>query len=536
MKLMAQMAMVMNLDKCIGCHTCSVTCKQAWTNRGGVEYAWFNNVETRPGQGYPRQYQDQEKWKGGWTLNQRGKLTLRAGSRLKRLLNIFANPDLPTVDGLLRALDLRLREPAVRAADGHLPVARPKSLITGKDTKVTGAPTGTTTSAAGRSRSARIRSWRKVSARRSSSSSSRPSCSTCRASASTASTRRARPPARPGRSTSAPRTASSWWTRTSAAAGGSASPAARTRRSTSTTRPARPRSAPSATRASRSASRPSARRPASAGCATSAWCSTTPTRCWRPRSVTGRKGSVPGAAGRVPRPARPARWSPRPSGPASPREWIEAAQHSPVYKLIVDYQVALPLHPEYRTMPMVWYIPPLSPMVEALSDTGHDGEDGRQPVRRHRRAAHPGGVPGRTVHRRRRRARARLLAAAGGDARAHAPRQPGREPTGPRSPDAVGMTAERNRGDVPAAGDRQVRGPVRHPDGARRADAHRLDALATGCSLDGDGGPGMTGVRCDGPDEVPRRPSRPSTPIRRGTGRQAGRVNLLNWDGKSTRG
>ena len=84
MKVMAQLAMVMNLDKCIGCHTCSVTCKQAWTNRGGMEYAWFNNVETRPGQGYPRRYQDQEKWKGGWTLNKRGKLTLKSGSRLRR--------------------------------------------------------------------------------------------------------------------------------------------------------------------------------------------------------------------------------------------------------------------------------------------------------------------------------------------------------------------------------------------------------------------------------------------------------------------
>ena len=60
MKVMAQMGMVMNLDKCIGCHTCSVTCKQAWTNRTGVEYVWFNNVETRPGLGYPRTYEDQE--------------------------------------------------------------------------------------------------------------------------------------------------------------------------------------------------------------------------------------------------------------------------------------------------------------------------------------------------------------------------------------------------------------------------------------------------------------------------------------------
>ena len=51
MRVMAQMGMVMNLDKCIGCHTCSVTCKQAWTNRAGTEYVWFNNVETRPGRG-----------------------------------------------------------------------------------------------------------------------------------------------------------------------------------------------------------------------------------------------------------------------------------------------------------------------------------------------------------------------------------------------------------------------------------------------------------------------------------------------------
>jgi nitrate reductase beta subunit len=42
MRVMAQVAMVMNLDKCIGCHTCSVTCKQAWTNRAGTEYVWFN--------------------------------------------------------------------------------------------------------------------------------------------------------------------------------------------------------------------------------------------------------------------------------------------------------------------------------------------------------------------------------------------------------------------------------------------------------------------------------------------------------------
>jgi nitrate reductase beta subunit len=58
-----------------------------------------------------------------------------------------------------------------------------------------------------------------------------------------------------------------------------------------------------------------------------------------------------------------------------PADWMEAARRSPVYKLAKDFRVALPLHPEYRTMPMVWYIPPLSPVVDALRETGHDAED-----------------------------------------------------------------------------------------------------------------------------------------------------------------
>jgi nitrate reductase beta subunit len=58
-----------------------------------------------------------------------------------------------------------------------------------------------------------------------------------------------------------------------------------------------------------------------------------------------------------------------------PEDWIEAARRSPVYALTNRYRIALPLHPEYRTMPMVWYIPPLSPVVDAVSSTGADGED-----------------------------------------------------------------------------------------------------------------------------------------------------------------
>ena len=127
MKVMAQMAMVMNLDKCIGCHTCSVTCKQAWTNRSGTEYVWFNNVETRPGLGYPRTYEDQEKWKGGWELNKRGRLKLKAGGRFKKLLTIFSNPKLPSIQRLLRAVDLRLRHAHRRARRRSTPRSRGRS-------------------------------------------------------------------------------------------------------------------------------------------------------------------------------------------------------------------------------------------------------------------------------------------------------------------------------------------------------------------------------------------------------------------------
>jgi nitrate reductase beta subunit len=55
-----------------------------------------------------------------------------------------------------------------------------------------------------------------------------------------------------------------------------------------------------------------------------------------------------------------------------PHDWMQAAQRSPVYELAVRHQVALPLHPEYRTLPMVWYIPPLSPVADVVNAAGYD--------------------------------------------------------------------------------------------------------------------------------------------------------------------
>ena len=53
-----------------------------------------------------------------------------------------------------------------------------------------------------------------------------------------------------------------------------------------------------------------------------------------------------------------------------PADWIDAARRSPVYALAMRHRVALPLHPEYRTLPMVWYVPPLSPVMGMIEGEG----------------------------------------------------------------------------------------------------------------------------------------------------------------------
>ena len=83
MKIRAQIGKVLNLDKCIGCHTCSVTCKNVWTSRQGMEYAWFNNVETKPGLGYPRRWEDQNTWNGGWKRKENGEIVPKMGGKLR---------------------------------------------------------------------------------------------------------------------------------------------------------------------------------------------------------------------------------------------------------------------------------------------------------------------------------------------------------------------------------------------------------------------------------------------------------------------
>ena len=139
MKIKAQLAMVMNLDKCLGCHTCSIPCKNVWTNRSGAEYIWYNNVETKPGIGYPKRWEDQERWQGGWTPSRKGP-ALRSGGQAKKLAKIFHNPDLPLIDDYYEPWSYDYEKLTGSPELKHQPSARPKSLITGENMKVQWGP------------------------------------------------------------------------------------------------------------------------------------------------------------------------------------------------------------------------------------------------------------------------------------------------------------------------------------------------------------------------------------------------------------
>ena len=48
-----QFAFVININRCIGCQTCTMACKSTWTFAKGQEHMWWTNVETQPYGGYP---------------------------------------------------------------------------------------------------------------------------------------------------------------------------------------------------------------------------------------------------------------------------------------------------------------------------------------------------------------------------------------------------------------------------------------------------------------------------------------------------
>jgi len=134
------MSMMFHLDKCIGCHTCSVACKNLWTDRDGAEYMWWNNVETRPGTGYPTGWEDQDHYKGGWKFIEEGKITLRLQNKPEAMANLFFNPVLPQLEDYYDPYTHKYSNLFDAPASDEQPTAIPISLITGEPIGISSSP------------------------------------------------------------------------------------------------------------------------------------------------------------------------------------------------------------------------------------------------------------------------------------------------------------------------------------------------------------------------------------------------------------
>jgi nitrate reductase beta subunit len=131
MDIRSQIAMVFHLDKCIGCHTCSIACKNLWTDRKGAEYMWWNNVETKPGTGYPGKWEDQDIYKGGWE-KEGDSIKLKGAGKIRGLSVLFQNPNLPALDNYYEPWNYQYEKLLDAPAGDDQPTAEAISLITGE--------------------------------------------------------------------------------------------------------------------------------------------------------------------------------------------------------------------------------------------------------------------------------------------------------------------------------------------------------------------------------------------------------------------
>jgi nitrate reductase / nitrite oxidoreductase, beta subunit len=140
MDVRAHVSMIFHLDKCIGCHTCSVACKNVWTDRPGAEYMWWNNVETKPGTGYPTHWEDQGKFKGGWNWDGNGTLRLRCQNRGNAFLKLFYNPSQPNLDDYYEPWTYKYEDLFHAKAGDDQPTAIAVSQITGEPIDIKAGP------------------------------------------------------------------------------------------------------------------------------------------------------------------------------------------------------------------------------------------------------------------------------------------------------------------------------------------------------------------------------------------------------------
>jgi nitrate reductase beta subunit len=377
MKVRAQIAMVLNLDKCIGCHTCSVTCKNVWTSRAGMEYAWFNNVETKPGIGYPKEWENQDKWEGGWRRLGSGRIQPRIGGKWRVLANIFANPQMPEIDDYYEPFTFDYEHLQSAPESAAMPVARPVSLITGQRMeKIEWGPNWEEILGTEFHKRSKDRNFDRVQKEiygqfentfmfylpRLCEHCLNPSCVASCPSGSIYKREE------DGIVLIDQDKCRGWRMCVSAC------PYKKIYYNWQSGKAEKcifcyPRI---------EAGEPTV-------------CSETcvgrirylgvllydADRIEEAASVQNEKDLYPAQLGIFLNPYDPAVIA-EALKDGVPQAWLDAAQRSPAYKMAIDWKVAFPLHPEYRTLPMVWYVPPLSP-IQAASDAGKVGFDGALP-------------------------------------------------------------------------------------------------------------------------------------------------------------
>ena len=364
MNVRAQLMMVMALDKCVGCHACSITCKRSWTDRPGSEHAWFNNVETRPGVGYPAGWETVDRAGGERSLS--GKKAAVSEEYYEPWTYDFAH---------LTGASLVERPPAAEA----------RSLVSGEplrprkgpnwDDDVIGtlAPQTTFRSAGEAAREQYEQMFMLYLPR---------ICNHC-----------LDPPCAKACPTHAisKRSVDGIVVVDDARCKGKG------------------RCVPACPYGKVYLNRLTGKAEKCMFCLPGVTENGLPTLC--SETCVGRLRFIGvvlydadavaaaadsrGEAGLVEfhrglfldAADRAVRVEAERAGIA--HSWLEAAERSPVYALVRELRVALPLHPEFRTLPMVWYVPPLSPLLGGLSATATLGaQAGEDPT------GHPGGGPG----------------------------------------------------------------------------------------------------------------------------------------------
>ena len=101
---------------------------------------WWNNVETRPGTGYPTGWEDQDHYEGGWKRDEKGRLHLRLQSKPTGLARLFFNPALPELDDYYEPFTFTYQDLFDAPAGEHQPTAKPISMITGDEMEIDAGP------------------------------------------------------------------------------------------------------------------------------------------------------------------------------------------------------------------------------------------------------------------------------------------------------------------------------------------------------------------------------------------------------------